>query len=168
MKPNRNQLLIMLWTFALGVAVSYQPPRLTPVPILERLKDETGTGIMVVSTSPSNVKRYTESSSTTLYNPITHEYVTKEHRFTSGICLRSRHRHNAHQRRPERTATSASALMRCSTISGAKNKRVRVVQTLDREWWCWRHDGRRPVAKLDVSTEDSKFNKRSPSNLISQ
>jgi hypothetical protein len=167
-KPNRNQQLIMLWTFALGVAVSYQPPRLTPVPILERLKDETGTGIMVVSTSPSNVKRYTESSSTTLYNWITHEYVTKEHRFTSGIVYDPDTDTMRIRDDPERTATSASALMRCSTISGAKNKRVRVVQTLDGEWWCWRLDGRRPVAKLDVSTEGPKFNKRSPSNLISQ
>lgn len=165
MKPNRNQLLIMLWTFALGVAVSYQPPTLAPVSIVETLKNETGTGIAVVSTSHSNVKRYIEASSTTLYNPITHEYVTKQHQFTSGVVYDADTDTMRIRDDPERTATSASALVQCSMITGAKNKRVRVVQTLDGNWWCWSHDRRRPVA---FGVGKDQLGKRSPSNLISQ
>jgi hypothetical protein len=54
-KPNRNQLLILMWTFALGVAVSYQPPALAPIPVVGSLADETGTGIIVIGEGDSRM-----------------------------------------------------------------------------------------------------------------
>lgn len=34
MKPNKWQALVMLWAFAIGVALSYQPPAINPVEIV--------------------------------------------------------------------------------------------------------------------------------------